>query len=114
MADLAATDLTYTLRNAAFTRSDQGYRRVFDLSFGDGVLTYPAGGIPVTRANLGCPYNLLLLEFADAGTDDTGNFTWEWDADANTTGGTIRAWKGGTEASGAISATVLRCEATGY
>lgn len=109
MADLAATDVTYTLVNAAFTRSDQGYRRVFDLSFGDSALTYPAGGVPLDKAKFGCPISLLLVETSSPNTD-SNDATWEWDQPNNT----LRAWAGGTELSGAVDAVTVRVEATGY
>lgn len=109
MPDLAATDVTYSLVNAAFTRGDQGYRRTFDVTFGDSALTYPAGGVPLTNAKMGCPYNLLLVEVASPDTD-SNSATWEWDQANNT----LRAWAGGTELTGAVDAVALRVEATGY
>jgi len=67
MANLAAGDVTYTLK----TRRNLGNSRKFNrvqLAFGDGALTYPAGGIPITIAKLGCPNIVESLNVVDQGT----------------------------------------------
>lgn len=113
MADLSAASVTYAMRNAAFTRSDQGYRRIFNLAFGDGASTYPTGGIPLTNAKLGCLNALHALIVCDNGLEQTEDKQWVWDATNNT----LRAFAGATEAVGGsevISATTLRVEAVGY
>jgi len=52
MADLAASDVTYTI--VAQMREDRGQKmNLVTLAFGDGALTYPAGGIPMTKAKMG-------------------------------------------------------------
>lgn len=53
MAALAATDVTYTIEESRSVMPGRVRRRV-KLAFGDGALTYPAAGIPLTLGNLGC------------------------------------------------------------
>lgn len=70
MADLAATDVAYTEQVGSAKASPADPRRsaIFTLVFGDGALTYPAGGVPLTKAKLGCPTNIDELQIMDAGT----------------------------------------------
>jgi hypothetical protein len=51
MTDLAATDLTFTV----LTKDVQARKRriLFSLAFGDGALTWPAGGIAITPTMVG-------------------------------------------------------------
>lgn len=44
--------------------------RTVKLDFGDGVDTYPTGGIPVSKGDLGCPNVIEALSFMDSGSDD--------------------------------------------
>lgn len=69
MADVAASDVAYTLQEGtqSASPSDPKYKAVFKLVFGDGALTYPSGGIPLTKAKLGCPANLLSFKILDGG-----------------------------------------------
>lgn len=72
MADLAAGDLTYTLQES--TQSVDGssnWKAVWKVVFGDGTLTYPSGGVPLTKAKLGCPAHVKTLNIIDA-SDATG------------------------------------------
>lgn len=66
MADLAASDVTYTILNRRRTDGLNYYR--VRLAFGDGALTVPAGGIPLTKGNLGCPNVIQSLNVVDQGT----------------------------------------------
>lgn len=75
MADLAGTDITYTQLSAE-EGNKNGRVRVFTLAFGDGALTYPAGGVPVTKASLGCPNNIDSLIVFDKGTS---GYEWSYD-----------------------------------
>lgn len=70
MADIAASDVTYTLqgKTARSTAADPSYRAIFKIDFGNGSLTYPTGGIPLTKAKLGCPNKLESFEISDAGS----------------------------------------------
>lgn len=69
MADLAAGDVTYTMvsqrkMNGSPSRNHNRVR----LAFGDGALTVPAGGIPLTKGKLGCPTDIESLLVVDQGT----------------------------------------------
>jgi hypothetical protein len=64
MADIAAGDVTYTIKSQS--RDSRGKKQnIVELTFGDGALTYPADGIPLTKANMGCPSSVdAFLQFA--------------------------------------------------
>lgn len=71
MADIAAADVTYA-EVAGSAKHDAAMRRsaVFTVTFGDGALTYPTGGIPLTKGKLGCPVNideLIVMDKAASG-----------------------------------------------
>jgi hypothetical protein len=67
MAAIAATDVTYTLVKQ---RKEESGNKVYNLtiSFGDGALTYPSGGVPLTAAKMGCPNSIIscLLNSPDS------------------------------------------------
>lgn len=69
MADIATTDLTYALiaGTANANPADTRFRGTFSIAFGNSTLTYPSGGIPLTKAKLGCPANIDSLEIVDDG-----------------------------------------------
>ena len=67
MANLAVGDVTYTIQNSRRKGDSRVCNRV-KMVFGDGALTYPAGGIPLSIANLGCPNVLESLVIYDQGT----------------------------------------------
>ena len=57
MAQLAAANVTYSMVEGTqiSNASDPRFSAVFNVSFGDGTATYTNGGIPLTKAKLGCP-----------------------------------------------------------
>lgn len=67
MADLASGDVTYTL-NRQSSLEDSRRMNQFTLAFGDGAKTYPAGGIPILAASLGCPNSLDAFQVMGSGT----------------------------------------------
>lgn len=67
MADLAASDVAYTILNKRKLDDSRKSLRV-RLAFGDGVDTVPAGGIPLTKGKLGCPVEVESLKVVDQGT----------------------------------------------
>jgi hypothetical protein len=89
MADIAASDVTYTEDTAA--RNITGTRRlrsfVFTLAFGDGALTYPSGGVPLTAAKLGCPTSVQDLTILD---QSAAGILWTWDRSNNKLRGYIQ------------------------
>lgn len=72
MADIAASDVTYTLQGST-QRVDGGSNTtaVWKVVFGDGALTYPSGGVPLTKAKLGCPNHIKAFRILD-GASGTG------------------------------------------
>lgn len=59
MTALVASDVTVTLVKRR-RNNGRSYNKV-TLAFGDGSKTYPAGGIPITKAKFGCPNDLESL-----------------------------------------------------
>lgn len=66
MADLAASDLTYTI--SKIKKMEDG-RKIVEatIAFGDGAKTYPTGGVPVTKAKLGLPVTIDSFIVEDSG-----------------------------------------------
>lgn len=54
MADIAAANVTYTLNSQDYVKG-LGYVNRMTIAFGNGSLTYPSGGIPLTLASLELP-----------------------------------------------------------
>lgn len=67
MADIASGDVTYTILNQRMGADSRKMNRV-RLAFGDGALTYPAGGIPILKGKLGCPTIVESMVIVDQGT----------------------------------------------
>lgn len=67
MADIAASDVTVTLLTQRKKGDSRTHNRV-RLAFGNGSLTVPAGGIPITKGKLGCPTTIESLVVVDQGT----------------------------------------------
>ena len=80
MADIASGDVTYTLLNQRKVNGSPSRRnnRV-RLAFGDGALTYPAGGIPISIGKLGCPVDVESLVVVDQGVS---GYVFQYDQSA--------------------------------
>lgn len=77
MADIVAADVTYAVVNQHQQKTVQGRRQgKFSVAFGDGALTYPTGGVPVTKAKFGCPN--VIESFIFEGTGANG-FIYKYD-----------------------------------
>jgi hypothetical protein len=70
MAAISSSDVSYVLdqRNAVISDKDKRYDA--EISFGDGALTYPAGGIPLDKGLLGFRNYLKDLVLVDASNGD--------------------------------------------
>ena len=80
MAALDATDVTYTLQDKNIL--DSGLRQyIFKLAFGDGSDTYPSGGVPLTKAKLGCPNVITSFKFID--DNDANGIVHKYDYENN-------------------------------
>lgn len=122
MADITASDVNYTVKiNKRGFLGPRGWIQRAQISFGDASLTYPAGGIPLSKAKLGFKHNLDSLIIVEESAGD--GLVYKFDKSA----ATIRIYyptnqtgtpgdRGGEElASGsdAPAATVLETEAIG-
>lgn len=67
MSNIAAGDVTYTMINQRSLSDSRKLNRV-RMAFGDGALTYPANGIPITKGKLGCPTVIESMIVVDQGT----------------------------------------------
>ena len=75
MANIAATDITVTMTHQSIIGGSKKCN-VVKLVFGDGALTYPAGGVPISKAALGCPNIIESLKVFDKGTS---GYEWSFD-----------------------------------
>lgn len=66
MADIAAGDVTYTMIKQS-RLGDSRNLNLVRLAFGNGALTVPANGIPLSKGKLGCPVNIESLVVVDQG-----------------------------------------------
>lgn len=72
MAQIGASDVTYTLVEGSqrSNAADPRFSAVFSVAFGNGTLTYTGGGIPLTRAKLGCPASVSELLLINDSSND--------------------------------------------
>jgi len=77
MADIAAADVTYTEQGTGRSNAHARREGVFKIAFGNGSLTYPTGGIPLTKAKLGCPTDLEEFTIMDAQDADGRMFKYD-------------------------------------
>ena len=90
MADIAAADVTYVELNKEVL--DSGIREFnMTLAFGDGALTYPAGGIPLTAGKMGCPREIRSVDLFSPASGD--GFVYKYDQANNK----IRIYQGDSD-----------------
>lgn len=91
MAQLAAANVTYAIVEGTSIAQacDPRFSAVFNVSFGDGTATYTNGGIPLTKAKLGCPAIIQELHIMSNGTS---GYVPRW----NRTAETIHLYAAGT------------------
>jgi len=70
MAAISSSDVGYSVNLAQGVISDKDKRYDVDISFGDGALTYPAGGIPLDKGKMGLPNDVQDLLMSDAMSAD--------------------------------------------
>jgi hypothetical protein len=116
MADLASGDVTYAVVKQRRMSNSQASNLV-RLSFGDGALTVPANGIPLSKGKMGCPSTIDSLKVVDQGLS---GYVFQYDQSAEKLvvmmGDNNNASDGPLiEASTvAIAAQVLEVEVIGY
>jgi hypothetical protein len=83
MAQLAAANVTYSLVDGSRIANpcDPRFSAVFNVSFGDGTATYTSGGLPLTKAKLGCPAIIQELYIMSPGVN---GITFAWNRTAET------------------------------
>lgn len=80
MADLASSDVTYSFKpqDAEFQgRAGRLWRGT--ISFGNGALTYPSGGIPLEKGKMGCPNAVKSLKVIES---NVSGYIFEYDVSA--------------------------------
>lgn len=119
MADIAAGDVTYTLtNNIQKTEASSRFGAVFKVQFGNGTLTYPSGGIPITKGSIGCPNDIEEAYIMDE--DDATGYSYKYDYESDkiriyisnlddTTDGPMREFS-----SGGVAATTLYMKFVGW
>ena len=80
MAAIAVTDVTATLVGKTEI-GKVSKTHVMDLTFGNGTLTYPTGGIPLSTSLLGMKRNVDAVQICDASAAD--GFVYKWDKTNN-------------------------------
>lgn len=119
MADIAASDVTHTVVRQ---RKEDSGNKVINLTvaFGNASLTYPAGGIPLTAAKMGCPNHIISAFFSNPSSGD--GFLYKYDLANNK----VRIYQGDNNnasdaalielvsGSAAPAATTLSLQITGY
>lgn len=78
MADLTASDLTYTILDRGKT-SDGRQRVVAKIATGSG--DYPTGGLPLTKGKLGCPSHLESLIIVEPSAADNYQYVFDRSAE---------------------------------
>ena len=76
MPDISSSDVVYTLTKQR--KEDSSFKVVsFSVQFGNGTLTYPAGGIPLTKANMGCANNIQSVSVISPASSN--GFVYKYD-----------------------------------
>lgn len=119
MPDLAVTDVTATQTSSVLSGRER--RNEITLAFGDGVKTYPTGGVPLSLALLGLKRNVKSLDIVGQGG---AALLFDWDKTNNkirmffptqqTAGAGNRAGIEYTGATTAVGATTLTCYVIGW
>ena len=117
MADIAAGNVSYAQVGRGDKTDSSKRRNIIDITFGNGALTYPAGGIPLVKEKLGMAVtveSLLLVDPASA-----NGYVYKYDS-ANVK---VRIYKEAdgadaldelVAATDAPAATTLRVQVVGY
>jgi hypothetical protein len=99
MTALASTDVTVTISERRIVGKKR--RNIVKIVFGDGALTYPAGGVPMPAyTGFGMIRNLDYLNIVDQ--DDATGIYWKYDKDNNK----LRAYTQGYAVGAAGAATL--------
>jgi len=119
MADIAAGDVTYTVTKQRKEESGNKINSV-TIAFGNATLTYPSGGIPLTKASMGCPNAISSAVIEGSGSadglvykyDKTNNKIRIYRAPAQTHSHDLKITKGAILASSEIGLSADAASAT--
>ena len=76
MADIAVTDVVATkVGKTEIGKVSKSH--VMDLAFGDGALTYPTGGVPLSVSLLGMKREVHSVQIADESAADGFHYKWD-------------------------------------
>ncbi len=78
MANIGASNVTYTINDKK--KWGTRYLTHATIAFGNAILTYPSGGIPLTNSKMEVT-NLVSVEVVES---DGKGLIYEWDRSANT------------------------------
>lgn len=67
MANILSSNVTYAVKNFRRMGNSKVQNRVA-VTFGNGTLTYPAGGVPLLIGSMGCPNVVESASVVSAGT----------------------------------------------
>lgn len=82
MADLAASDVTYTVQGKVEVLDNSVRKAVVRIAFGDGALTYPSGGVPLSGLSAaGFPRLVKGAVLMDE--NDSSGIKWKYDYENN-------------------------------
>ncbi len=118
MAAISSSDVSYSADQRNIVIGDKVKEVPVSISFGDGALTYPAGGIPLDKSKMGMDMELKELLISDDSNGD--GFIYKFDQSNSK----IRIYQGDNDAVadgplvelGALAtpaATTLKCRAFG-
>lgn len=113
MADMTATDVSYVIepypKGSLLTDKPPRYSNLVSVSFGDGALTVPSTGIPLSGIGLGFPEDqveyVIVVDSTDAGSV---YFTYD------TTNNSLKSADTSYDSGSAPAATTLVVLARGY
>lgn len=107
MADIAAGNVTYTLVRK-YIREDSMRGYLWTVAFGNGSLTYPSGGIPLTKASMGCPNSITNAQIYSPASAD--GLLYKYDQANNK----IRIYRsGGFTPAGTVAAPTVSSDSAG-
>ena len=109
MGDILAANVTYTINERQ--RIGKKYFVEATIAFGNGVLTYPTGGVPLTTGSLGFRRGIDALMILESNSDA---LLYEWDKSANTISIYTEARVEQTGGATATAATSLEVYAVGW
>lgn len=79
MSAILSTDVTYTIDRSRGEGFDHGYQTKVNIAFGNGALTYPAGGIPLTMGKMG-PFRQSILSLLMSDASSADGYLYKWDS----------------------------------